>query len=37
MIASYDNPGDWNFELGSVAPTLFFLENPIKSLGSLEK
>ena len=40
MITRYENlnPRDWNFELGSVAPTLFiFLENSIKSLGSLEK
>ena len=37
MIARYEPPGDWKFELRSVASTLLFLENPTKSLGSLEK
>ena len=34
VVARYEIPGDWNFEFGSVAPTLylFLRKNPIKKL-----
>ena len=37
MVARYEIPGDWKFELRSVAATLYFLENSIKTFESLEK